>query len=99
MQRRRNEIIFEAEIDYSDKRSLLIDGEEREVEHVVRQALSEDLPSEMSALFGIAVDIQIKGAREGSLIVFFGAVFAGISALSRYKSLYDSIELIQRQSE
>jgi hypothetical protein len=99
MQRRKHEIIFEAEIDFSDRRQPRMRGELGEMEDLVRKALSEKLPSEMNDLFGITIDVQIKGAREGSLIVFFGIVFAGVGALSRYKSLYESIELIRRQSE
>ena len=46
----------------------------------------------------LRLDLQIKGTRDGSITVFFGAVVAGISALSRYKNLYESVVLIQNQA-
>jgi hypothetical protein len=87
MPRRKNEIIFQATIDYSDSRNMKLDrNENSDVEQRVRRALTEDLPHDMDSIFGITVDVQIKGARDGSITVFFGAVVAGISALSRYKN-------------
>jgi hypothetical protein len=99
MARRKNELIFQAAIDYSDSRNMKLDrSENSEVEQQVRRALTEDLPHDMDTIFGITVDVQIKGTRDGSIVVFFGAVVAGISALSRYKNLYDSVVLIQNQA-
>jgi hypothetical protein len=37
--------------------------------------------------------------RTGSLSVFFAVSVFGLSALSRYKNLYDSIELIRTQAD
>ena len=64
----------------------------------MNRALTDDLSRDLEILFGVNIDVQIKGTREGSLIVFFGAVVAGVSALSRYKNLYDSVALIQNQA-
>ena len=99
MPRRKNEIIFEAKIDYSGTGTLRVrDEQSPEIEERVNRALTRDLPSDLEILFGVNIDVQIKGRREGSLVVFFGAVIAGVSALSRYKNLYDSIVLIQNQA-
>jgi hypothetical protein len=99
MPRRKNEIIFQALIDYSGQGTLK-SGDEvtSELEQRVNRALTHDLPRDLETIFGINIDVQIKGTREGSLIIFFGAVIAGVSALSRYKNLYDSIVLIQDQA-
>jgi hypothetical protein len=87
------------QIDYSGQGTLRIgDGENPGIEERVNRALTQDLPRDLEILFGVNVDVQIKGTREGSLIVFFGAVIAGVSALSRYKNLYDSVVLIQNQA-
>src|ERR1022692_4836112 len=102
MPRRKNEIIFQATVDYSDSRNLSDIGENKEIKERVSRALTQDLPRDMEALFGVNIDVQIKGTREGSIIMFFGVVIAGVSsllgALSRYKSLYDSVVLIQNQA-
>ena len=98
--RRKNEIIFQAKIDYTDSRNRPLESDENpEVEQRVRRALTEDLPHDMDTIFGVTVDVQIKGTREGSITVFFGAVIAGVSALSRYKGLYDSVVLLQNQAQ
>jgi hypothetical protein len=94
MEHRKNEIIFEAHVEYYDSDKMRLTLENREIEEIVKRSLSEDLPRDMDTLFGLNVDVRVIAAREGSLTVFFGAVILGIS---RYKSLYDSIKLIQEQ--
>ncbi|HYL77618.1 MAG TPA: hypothetical protein VEU96_25615 [Bryobacteraceae bacterium] len=99
MARRKNEIIFEARVEYSDKRNGKLDlHENSEVEQQIKRALTEDLPSHMETIFGVSVDVQIKSSGQGSITVFFGALVAGVSALSRYKNLYDSVILLQNQA-
>jgi len=101
MPRRKNEIIFQARIEYSDSRNKqMLDREENpDIEQRARRALTEDLPHDMENIFGVNVDVQVKGTRDGSITLFFGAVIAGVGALSRYKSLYDSVQLIQNQAQ
>jgi hypothetical protein len=99
MPRRKNEIIFQARIDYSGSATMRIgDKENPEIEQRVSRALTHDLPHDLETIFDVNIDVQIKGTREGSLIVFFGVLIAGVSALSRYKNLYDSVVLIQNQA-
>jgi len=74
------------------------DKQNREIEQLVSRALTKDLPRDLETIFDVNIDVQIKGTRAGSIIVFFGAVIAGVSALSRYKNLYDSVVLIQNQA-
>jgi hypothetical protein len=79
VERRKHEIIFEARIDYSDSRNMRLDAEGYpEIEQSVRRALTEDLPHEMDTIFGVNIDVQVKGTREGSITVFFGVVAVGI---------------------
>jgi hypothetical protein len=105
MARRKNEIIFEARIDYSDRRDLSLGDirESPEIEQRVTRVLTQDLPHEMETIFGMNIDVQIKGTRQGSILILFGAVIAGVSpllsALSRYKNLSDSVVLIKNQAE
>ena len=65
----------------------------------VREALQTALPNDMREIYDMRVDVRIKAIRTGSLTVFFAVTVAGLSALSRYKNLYDSIELIRTQAD
>ena len=61
MPRRKNEIIFEAKIDYSDSRNMRPDVEERpDIEQRVRRALTEDLPT--GILEGVALGLLLYRA-------------------------------------
>jgi hypothetical protein len=104
MTRRKNEVIFRAKIDYSDARSMSLRdiNENSEIEQRVVRALTQDLPRDMEAIFGVNIDVQMKGTRAGSIVMLFGVVIATVSpvfsALSRYKNLYDSVVLIKNQA-
>jgi hypothetical protein len=68
-------------------------------ETAVRGTLTNTLPRDMKEIFGMDISVDIKSVKHGSLTVFFGVVIAGLSAFSRYKSLYDSIELVRQQAD
>ncbi len=100
MPHRNHEFIFSATINYRNSdNQLRPGGPENTVESVVRTALTETLPQDLNAIFGLSVSVEIKGIRPGSIVVFFSAVIGGLGILSRYKSLYDSIELIRQQAD
>jgi hypothetical protein len=68
-------------------------------ETAVQDALTKTLPRDMKEIFGVEISVDIKAVKHGSLTLFFGVIVAGLSALSRYKTVYDSIELIGQQAE
>ena len=53
----------------------------------------------MREIYGVRIQVTIKAVRTGTLSVFFAVAVLGLSALSRYKNLYDSIELIRTQAD
>ena len=91
------EIILQANLSQSGKNHFLSERGS-EFETAVKNALISDLPRDMREIYGVEIAVEIKAIRYGSLIVFYGVLVAGLSALSRYKNLYDSIELIRKQS-
>jgi hypothetical protein len=81
------------------KNSICFSEGQKDFESAVRSLLVTQLPQDMREIFGIEISVEIKAVRQGSLVVFFGVVIAGIGALSRYKNLYDSVELVRRQAD
>jgi hypothetical protein len=97
MPRFRREAIFEATVDYSGNRSLDA-REDRHIEDLVVRTLLEELPRELDQVFGLSVEVRVRGKRYHSLSVFFGVAVAAYGLLSGYKGIYDSIELIRQQA-
>ena len=93
----RREAIFEATVDYRDSRNLDV-REDRHIEDLVIRTLLEELPRELDSIFGLQVQVRIRGKRYHSLSVFFGVAVAAYGLLSGYKGIYDSIELIRQQA-
>jgi hypothetical protein len=97
---RKQEVIFEAKVEYSENDRSIREGKENHrIEEVVVRTLTLHLPRDLDLLFGLKVDIYIKGTRYGSLSVFFGAVLAAYGILSGYKGFYESAKLIREQAE
>lgn len=97
MPRFRREAIFEAKVDYSGNRSLDA-REDRHIEDLVVRTLLEELPRALDHVFGLSVEVRVRGKRYHSLSVFFGVAVAAYGLLSGYKGIYDSIELIRQQA-
>jgi hypothetical protein len=102
---RRREIIFEATIEYeydhSTQRKLLLessDDQYRQIQEVVTQTLTTDLPKDLQIAFGMRVEINIKAVQSGSLIVIFGAILSTYEILSSFKDFSDSIQLIREEA-
>jgi len=94
----KREVIFQADIEGQDK-NFSISANNSEFVAAVREALETTLPKDMREIYDMQVDVRIKAVRTGSLTVFFAVAVAGLSALSRYKNLYDSVELIRTQAD
>ena len=76
-----------------------ISKENSEFVAAVREALEIGLPKDMREIYDMQIDVRIKDIRTGSLTVFFAVTVACLNALSRYKNLYDSIELIRHHAD
>jgi len=72
--------------------------ENREAVAAVRETLITRLPNDMREIYDLDITVRIKAVRDGSLAVFFAVTIMGVSALSRYKNLYDSIQLVRHQA-
>lgn len=108
----KKEIIISAEIKYTYnyrnkgfslspyKHSKNIENniESEKVEKIAREIITDTLPFEMKKIFGIEVKTNILSTNYGSIIFFFSAVLTGVNLLANYKNLYDSIELIRKQT-
>ena len=90
------EVIFEVKVDYVQQdRQHQADIENRRVDEIVIRTLTVELPQELEHLFGVSAEINIKGTRSGSIIVFFAVVVTAYGVLSGYKGLVESVELIR----
>jgi hypothetical protein len=92
------EFIFKASLTQKGTNNPFPSSEEG-FETAVRDALTKTLPRDMKEIFGVEISVDIKAAKHGSLTIFFGVIVAGLAALSRYKNVFDSIELIRQQAE
>jgi hypothetical protein len=100
LRRQRREVVFEARVESAEKGARLTpSGENGSVEDTVIRTLTAELPGEMRRLFGVEVEIHIKGTRYGSLSVFFGAVLTAYGLLSGYKGFSESMNLIRQQAD
>lgn len=70
----------------------------REIEKITQEIITDKLPDEMKKIFGIEIETNIISTDYGSIIFFFGVIIAGVNLLANYKNLYDSIELIKKQT-
>ncbi|MFH1688599.1 MAG: hypothetical protein ABIE70_13905 [bacterium] len=69
-----------------------------EEESIVLEALNHELPHDLRELFGLEVNVRIKGTREGSLVVFFSVIISTYVLISRYKNFHESVKLIRDQA-
>ena len=96
--RRRKEVIFEAKVSSRDP-NRPITREDEKLKATIHETLTRDLPRELSEIFDLKVEIEIKATRYGSIAVFFGAVFTVYGIIAGYKDFLDSIELIRQQAD
>ncbi|NOT55385.1 MAG: hypothetical protein HOP18_12330 [Deltaproteobacteria bacterium] len=94
----KREFILQADIEGRDT-DYSLSKNNSEFVAAVRDALETSLPKDMREIYDMRVDVHIKAIRTGSLSVFFAVAVLGLSALSRYKNLYDSVELIRTQAD
>lgn len=102
---KRPEIILSATIEYEQtgKQSGMYLGEDghemnissKHLEADCKRVIENQLPEDLENLFGIEAEIQVRGSRYGSLIVFFSVMLSGYTLIASYKDFYDSIQLIR----
>ena len=102
MLRRKREVIFSATIEYKDDEKRHISrnshGDETSFEKLdseARKILCQELPSDLDKIYGIKADIRYIDSREGSLIVFFGAMITTYGLIANYKDFFESVRLIK----
>lgn len=106
MLRRKREIIFSATIEYVDEEERYISRKSRigdlsfeELGFKVENILCHELPAELETIYGIKTEIRYIGSREGSLIVFFGAIITTYGIIANYKDFFESVNLIEKDAE
>jgi hypothetical protein len=66
---------------------------------VIRNALTEELPSVLSQGYDLQVEIRIRYIGSGSIMVIFGAMIKGYTILSQYKNIVESVQIIRQQAK
>lgn len=108
MLRRKREVIFSATIEYQhyqnvepryiSKKSHDSNISFEKLESEVRNVLCNELPNELKTIYGIEADIRYIASREGSLIVFFGAIITTYGIIANYKDFFESVKLIKNDA-
>ncbi len=75
------------------------DAEEDSITSEVRRILSERLPAELEEIYGFEVKTRVIAVRQGSLVVFFGALVSALGIFSSYSDFFESIALIKKHSK
>ena len=102
---RHRKVVFLATIEY-DYKSLKESGRLRDnrdmpyerLEEKARKAITEELPKDLKDIYGLSIKTSIERTQEGSLLIFFSAVVAGIGFLSSYADFFASIQLIKQHA-
>jgi hypothetical protein len=110
MLRRKREVIFSANIEYvhyQNQKERYISQDSRVGDNIsferldseVRNVLCHELPAELDKIYGIKADIRYISSRQGSLIVFFGAMVTTYGIIANYKDFFESVRLIEKDAE
>jgi hypothetical protein len=106
MFRRNQEVIFSAQIEYNDEEKGHISKDSRsneisfeKLDSEARKIICQELPSDLDKIYGIKADIRYIDSREGSLIIFFGAMITTYGLIANYKDFFESIRLIKEHGQ
>lgn len=64
-----------------------------------KKIIEDHLPDELLRIYGIKVKTRVIDTQRGSLLIFFSAVFTGVSILSSYADFFASIKLIKEHAK
>lgn len=107
---KRPEVLLSAFIEYSqygDQSGMYLTDKGEKLENIhpqmlekeVRRVIQDRLPADLKELFGIDAQIEVQGARFGSLLVVFSVILSGYTLLASYKGFHDSIQLIKQHCQ
>lgn len=99
--KKKREVIFSATIEFTDgqkhigQNSYISEVSFEKLDYETREVLCKTLPSDLKKIYGVEVNIRHIESREGSLIVFFGAIVTIYGIIANYKKFVDSVHLIK----
>jgi hypothetical protein len=71
-------------------------SETSRLESELQAIVERELPRDMDEIYGLGVKTRVIAFREGSVILFFGAVMSAVGIFSSYNDFFESISLIKK---
>jgi hypothetical protein len=65
----------------------------------LRNLIENALPRELEEIYGLGVKTRVIAVRDGSIIVFFGALLTAIGIFASYSDFFESIALVRKHCQ